>query len=185
MNETAALIERERRKLAWLRDKVVEQEKRVSALALLTADDPLDEMFDREVGTPPSAKPSVVAPLAGQALTASTAPVAYPQTLAWLTPGGARFRTPRRLPENWVTMFEFIGTGGKSLKSIESFIQAGSVTLTPGAARAGLMHYRKEFGLIASPQKGFYQVTERGIKLLESLKDESPAVREASESIPT
>ena len=184
MNETAALIERERKKLAWLRDKVADQERRVKALEQLTPD-ALDEMFERESSatTQESAPIASVEPVAEPARPPLIVTTALPKNLAWITPNGTGgFRVPRSMSPSWMKMFEFIGTDGKTLRSIEAFIASGAVSMTPGAARAGLMNYRKEFGLITSSRKGFYQVTERGIALMKALKNESPAFHGAFKS---
>ena len=49
------------------------------------------------------------------------------------------------------------------------------------------MNYRKDFGFVESPRKGFYRATDKAVAFIDAHKDESPAMDdgEASESQPT
>ena len=59
--------------------------------------------------------------------------------------------------------------------------------VTRGVARTGLMNYRKDFGFVENPRKGFYKATDKALAFIEEHKDESPAIDdgEAFESQPT
>lgn len=49
------------------------------------------------------------------------------------------------------------------------------------------MNYRKDFGFVENPRKGFYKATDKALAFIEAHKDESPAIDdgEAFESQPT
>ncbi|EWS54453.1 MULTISPECIES: hypothetical protein [unclassified Methylibium] len=204
MSDRAALIERERRKLVWLRAKVSEQEARVRALEDL-ADDPLDEMFDKETRGQSNAADSVQAPAhAPQPVIASTSVVhqetrpqrelivsdaARVQLQQLLKPvaSAAWSRRPRQIAPNWVRILGFIGREGKTYTEVREFIAKENLAISPEAARTALMNYRKDFGLVENPKRGFYIATERALAIIEAQKNESPAFAEngAHEPQPT
>jgi hypothetical protein len=188
MDERIALLDRERRKLLWIKDKLDQQQRRVDALEALQ-NDPLDEMFDRENSTdvplsalPPSTPSSE--PKSGSQQTKQV-PDMVPLlgkyfSVPWI-------RRPKQLPEKWVRIFDFIGREGKNYTEVKAFIKREGLAISPDAVRTGLMNYRKEFGLVENPKRGQYNLSEHGADVIAGLKNESPAAvgNEASESQPT
>ena len=59
---------------------------------------------------------------------------------------------------------------------VGNFIAESKFAITPGAARTQLMNYRKDFGFIENPSKGFYKATERALGFLDTQEGEDPAV---------
>lgn len=195
MDERTALLDRERRKLLWIKEKLTQQQRRVDALEALQ-DDPLDEMFDRETATelpvPTSAQgpaqvsvPDSVSPEVTEEQPTRQVPDMVPllsqiHSAPWM-------RRPKQLPEKWVRILNFIGRGGKTYTEVKDFILHERLAITPDAVRTGLMNYRKEFGLIENPKRGRYNLSEQGAEIIAGLKNESPATNgsEAPESQPT
>lgn len=183
MVERTVHLARERQKLEWLRRKFLEQEAFVRSLEARAAD-AIDEAFEREVlattGTPhadDSAQPvGVVAIALDVAPREAAAPVPDPSPRDsdqflddfWL-------RTPKKIPSNWVQLFKFIGEGGKSYKQLLPFMAAADLKITPDAVRTGLMNYRRNFGMIENPSKGFYVVTPRGMSIIAKQEGERGA----------
>lgn len=170
MSQRAALLDLERRKLALLRSKLAEQERRVKTLEAMD-DDPFDALLERELAapiavakdyfaaTPAHATPASV-PLHGTpSVTASPLP---PVSLQW----GAQARRPRRVPPIWARLLPFIGLEGKTYEQVTNFIATNQLGITPGAARTQLMIYRKEHGFIENPRKGFYRATPAAMEFL-------------------
>lgn len=174
MSQREELLKREKLKLTWLREKVLDQERLVSTLEGIP-NDPLDEMFERET------RGARNTPAPPQLET-------RPQADVW--PSGSDFvwgRYPRRVPPNWVKLLTFIGKDGKSLGQVEAFIKEQALPISNGAARTGLMNYRKEHGFVESPKKGFYIATNKALEAIAFQEGESPATEnsEASNSQPT
>lgn len=174
MSQREELLKREKLKLSWLREKVTDQERLVSTLERIP-NDPLDEMFERE--TRGARDTPVLAELETRPLVDVWRPGSE---LAW-------GKHPRRVPPNWVKLLTFIGKDGKTLGQVEAFIKEHSLPLSNGAARTGLMNYRKEHGFVDSPKKGFYMATDKALEAIASQEGESPATEnsEASSSQPT
>lgn len=198
MDERTALIDRERRKLAWLREKVAEQERRLRALEELGAD-PLDEMFERErplekisTGEPSAEdKQRVLSAVVQAAAQASAhAEAASRENLERLLAPLAMsswVRRPRQLPPRWVEILDFIGKDGRTYPEVRNFIETKGLGISPDAVRTGLMNYRRDFGLVENPKRGFYRLSEAGIELVAANKNESLATNssEAPEPQPT
>lgn len=186
MTHRAALLELERKKLTLLRNKLAEQERRVKTLEAME-DDPLDALLERELaGTQPrpaaatgTERSSAIEATAGadatipeQAKTSGLQPElveAASMPYAWQ-------RRPRRIPPMWVKLLRFIGPEGKTYEQVVEHIARERLQLTGGAARTQLMHYRKEFGLIENPARGFYVATDKALQLIAAQEGESPAV---------
>ena len=195
MDERTALLDRERRKLLWLKDKLAKQQRRVDALLALQ-DDPLDAMFDRETGVETPVQPLALAPVqasvtssASLEVTANQPTKQVPDMVPLLAQihSAPWMRRPKQLPEKWVRILDFIGRGGKTYSEVKAFIGSERLAITPDAVRTGLMNYRKEFGLVENPKRGRYNLSEQGAEIIAGLKNESPATNgsEAPESQPT
>jgi hypothetical protein len=184
-------LTRERRKLLWLKGKVAEQERWVRELEQ-REQDPLDVAFEREqgaaaideVGEMPaqaSALPEAAEPDAASARVVGHAPtvrMAGPWATSWK-------REVRRLPPKWSAIIEFIGADGKSLTEVMQFIDLRDLQLTADTVRAGLMNYRRDFGLLENPKRGRYVATQKALDIIAATKDESLTKGEALESQPT
>jgi hypothetical protein len=181
MSHRTELLEHERRKLSLLRNKLAEQEQRVKVLEQMV-DDPLDEILEREMASAASARQEEP----GAVLSQDRGENETTRSSALSPPPLASFwhRIPRRMPAQWVRLLTFIGNDGKTFAEVETFIKNAGLAMTPGAARTGLMNYRKDFGFVENPRKGFYKTTDKCTAFIEALKDESPANGGAPESQP-
>lgn len=184
MSQRNALLDLERRKLALLRQKIGEQERRIQTLEAMD-DDPFDALLERELELrtvdTPTATPTPSYP--GSAATAQT-PAQQPADIGVmkaLVDWGAGPRLPRRVPQNWVRLLRFIGLDGKSYAQATEFIDVNKIAVTPGSARTQLMTYRKEFGFIENPSKGFYKTTERAMTFLNKQEGEVAATEHGSD----
>lgn len=192
MTQRSELLARERRKLAWLRAKVVEQEQRVSALESIK-DDPLDEMFEREqegsTCTPGTTTDDVHTHAQAPAQTFSLEVVdtvslhadmqaqarAKVNQLLMPLASAAWRRRPRTLSPHWLKIFKYIGAEGKTYTEVKQFIDRENIEISHDAVRTALMNYRKEFGLIENPKRGVYVATARALELVAAQENESPA----------
>ena len=75
-------------------------------------------------------------------------------------------------PTDWVLPFVVMHDGvpigvqgleGKDFSQVQAFTARGETPMTAGAIRTGLMNYRKDYGLVANPKRGFYCATQKGI----------------------
>lgn len=177
MSQRSELLEHERRKLSLLRDKLADQERRVKVLEQMQ-DDPLDAILEKELAT---AAPTVqqAAPVMPPAPPTEVAKPLQHHTDLIPAPISSWQRIPRRrLPEKWSDLLSFIGSEGKTFTEVEKFIGEANLALSPGAARTGLMNYRKDFGFVENPRKGFYRATDKALAFIEAHKDESPAIED-------
>ncbi len=176
MKRRAMLLEHERRKLQWLRGKLRQQEQRVAALEGL-ADDPLDEMFERETGPDSSG----MAHKANETFHPDTArfndaddkgnddlSLAANTMFPSITTAAVQDRPIRPVSDNWAQVLQFIGTKGAALTDVYEFVKKIGSPLTQDTLRGGLMNYRKQLGYIANPRRGFYVLTSRGLEALRS-----------------
>lgn len=184
-------LARERRKLLWLKGKVAQQEQWVRELEARSTEpvDPLDraleEAFDHEHGKPVQASAlgagdvaEAHSPLHAEAQFKGLAPsvrVGGPWAKNWT-------REVRRLPPKWASIIEHIGAEGKSLTEVIRFVELRALHLTPDTLRAGLMNYRRDFGLLENPKRGRYVATQKALDIIAATKDESLTDGEASES---
>lgn len=180
MSQRSALLELERRKLALLRSKLSEQERRVQTLEAMD-DDPFDALLERELSALEVKQPAPLpaeAPKPKQALVQSV-----------LTPPpswGQKPRYPRRVPPIWVQLLTFIGLDGKTYEQVLAFVSANKMAISEGAVRAQLMNYRKDFAFVENPRKGFYLATPRALSYLQTQEGGGAAVNDdgASNSQP-
>lgn len=169
------ILDLERRKLSLLRTKVADQERRVKVLETLL-DDPLDALLERELThpvepqTPTQAASEPVAEEDAHVTQQDQAPVA--QLFNW----NALPRNPRRVPPIWVQLLRYIGAEGKTYDDVKRFIQERELRISEGAVRTQLMNYRKEFGFVESPKKGFYKATERALSFIDAQEGGGPAL---------
>lgn len=174
----AELLELERRKLSLLRNKVLDQERRVEVLAALV-DDPLDALLERELTAPAAA---VQAPAPGLAAAPESAAAQPPEGLP--APGFAQVfnwaapttRVPRRVPSQWVQLLRFIGLDGKTYNDVTAYARSQQLQISEGAVRTQLMNYRKEYGFVENPKKGFYRATERALSFIDAQEEGAPAM---------
>lgn len=73
----------------------------------------------------------------------------------------------------------------KSLAQVMQFIEENSLQLTADTVRAGLMNYRRDFGLLENPKRGRYVATQKALDIIAATKNESLTKGEAPESQPT
>jgi hypothetical protein len=183
MSQKTALLEHERKKLAWLCAKVAEQERRVALLEGLE-DDPLDAILYGELATVQAETHQVQTPAltdAQQTIKAPVkepaqepAPLATPALLPSQFQWGQQPRLPRKVPANWVSLLRFLGRDGKTYEDVKLYIRDRGIPLTEGAARTQLMAYRKDFGFVENPKKGFYKATERALSFIDKQEGGSP-----------
>lgn len=143
-------IERERKKIALLEDKIKECKARIDALLSVNSDDELDRLLEKELVETPK-----------KIVVVSTHPGSVSE------PSKKRHK---RIPDNWVAIINFLGEEGKTFQEVETFLKSSGLGMSSGAARTGLMNYRKEFGFVENPRKGFYKATPEG--LLEAAKSQ-------------
>lgn len=157
MHPFQAQIDRETAKVKLLRGKIEECEKRIAMLRSMREDDALDKLLDQELRTTPQSAP---------------APAAQ-------TPASADSDIkPRRkrIPENWAKLLTFIGEEGKSSDQVRAFLLASPIGITPDASRTGLMNFRKEYGFVDSPRRGFYKLSPLGAEAIRAQQSESPDI---------
>lgn len=160
------LIEGERRKAAWLRERLSEIERRIETLVRMK-DDPVARLME--------AAGTTVVPDRSASEGAKTA--VHEAPAGALTPApvtSARLRR-NRLPEKWVRIFTFIGRDGKAFADIGAFITEAGLGMSHGSVRTGLMNYRRGYGFIENPRPGFYRVTDAAMAAIATQKGESPA----------
>lgn len=207
MTRRAALLELERKKLTLLRNKLEEQARLVKTLEA-AEDDPYDALLERELAAAEAAEKTnekqavhadvqtparaAILEAAKMAATAASEAAAIhaglrPSNVLLASSSVAWQRVPRRIPPTWVALLRFIGRDGKSYDDVVGFINHNSLPVTPGAARTQLMNYRKEFGFVDNPRKGFYQATEKALAFINAQEGESPTVGDggASKTQPT
>src|SRR6185312_3655877 len=124
----------------------------ISTLLSMGGEDELDRLLKKEMEVPPPAIPTM--------------------SIKEHPPGEDR-RRHKRIPPNWVALITFLGEEGKTFSEVEAFLRSGGATMSPGAARTGLMNYRREFGFVENPRKGFYKATRKGLDVVESQQKES------------
>jgi hypothetical protein len=182
MSQRSALLDLERKKLSFLRNKLAEQELRVKTLEQME-DDPFDAVLERELealDAQDAAHRVAEAVREGrEAVQASAqAPILLPAEEA-AQPGfvwGAKLRNPRRVPPQWVKLLRYIGREGKFYDQVVDFIGKSGISITAGAARTQLMNYRKDYGFVENPKKGFYVATEKALSFIQAQEGEDPAV---------
>lgn len=186
---TNPILERERKKLEWLRAKLAEQERWVSELERRERD-PLDDLFEREVTTAATLVPDALmsepvevqtpghepASMREHDVVAAPAPMPTGPWADWTRP-------VRRLPPSWLAILKFIGDRVATAEEVRSFIEKEGL-LSWDTVRAGLMYYRRDFGLLESPKRGQYRLTKKGLDAVTVTENESPASGGAPESQP-
>ena len=192
MSQRAELLELERRKLSLLRNKVKEQEARVRTLEAME-DDPFDILLEQELAADTTAQKAIStanAAVQASALVPAGQMPAPVQTSAQpsATPAPSPFpsddlgavftwkRKLRRMPDTWVRLLTFIGKEGKDYESVKAFIDENNLPIGHGAARTQLMNYRRDFGFVENPRKGFYVATERALEFIRELPSGQAAV---------
>lgn len=179
MSLRAKMLQHERKKLDLLRQRVAQQEQHVLFLESLK-DDPLDQLLESELAAalePREQTPAMeVQTPADEQVAVQEAPMPVaPSPLAPVFQWGQQQRAPRRVPGTWVSLLRFIGREGKSYDDVKLYIKDRGLPITEGAARTQLMAYRKQFGFVENPRKGFYVATDRALSFIEEQEKKSPA----------
>lgn len=185
MSQRSALLDLERKKLSFLRNKLAEQELRVKTLEQME-DDPFDAVLERELEAMDAQERTSAEHRVADAVregreavqASALAPIVPPAEDA-AQPGfvwGAKLRDPRRVPSQWVKLLRYIGREGKSYDQVVDFIGTNGISISAGAARTQLMNYRKDYGFVENPKKGFYVATEKALNFIQAQEGEDPAV---------
>ncbi len=177
-----ALLERERRKLRWLQEKLDEQRRLVHELEGMETD-ALDLAFEREVEAK-SVYEGGGARLAAESFGEYVAPGASATGQLAQEAVKPRWRKPRQLPEKWVKILSFIGADGKTYDQVKEFVTGEGLDISPDAVRTGLMNYRREYGLVENPRRGFYRATEGAFEVIRAQENESLAAGNSEASEP-
>lgn len=166
-NPYTHLIEQEEAKIALLRAKIAECERRIELLSTFLKADELDTLLSKsleldvqrsEDNPPVQAQQSVVLHVATE----------------------GHDLPKRRLSDDVQSILRFIGAEGKSLDELEAFCAARGISHNRGSLRSLASNYKNKHGFVASPRLGFFQLTERGVNFLNMnypvAQDETPPV---------
>lgn len=158
-NSYASLIRQEEAKVALLRAKIAECERRIEVLRSLLSSDDLDAYLQKSVssegtGTAPW-------PFAQPVPTSTSAGFGQPSA-------GQPFVEPRRrLSEDVVGLLRHIGAAGKTLDELEEYCRVWGLSHDRAAIRSLMSSYRIRHGFIDNPKNGFFRLTERALKFLD------------------
>lgn len=143
MNPYHELIAKEKAKLELLRKKVAACEQLIAALNGTDTDD-IDIAIAKQMGQ--------VSPVPDKQ--ATNAPLPLPSIT------GMRVRKDSISP----LVLQYIGKDGRSLDEIETHMKDIGRTASRGALRTMLMNLRVNNGFVESPSKGFYKLSDAGVK---------------------
>ena len=142
-NPYAELIITEKAKLELLRKKVAACELRIAALSGIDADD-IDLAIAKQMGQSPSV------------------PVAQPETTHLPSIKGMRVRKDSISP----LVLQCLGKDGKSLDEIESYMASIGKPVTRGTLRTMLMNLRVINEFVENPSRGFYKLSDAGVRAI-------------------
>lgn len=160
MTSYAEQIAIEKQKIAMFQSKIEQCQKRILSLEFLMADsdDALDAFAS---GMITASTPSHVA--------ASSVPHQLGDNKI-KADDNEYIRTPKkRLAENTIKLLKQIGIDGKELKDLAMYSKENNLGMTDQNIRNFAMIYRKQYGFIENPRKGFYRLTEVGRNAIEAL----------------
>lgn len=150
------LIDRERQRRALLVQKLDETDRRIQMLMSMSRQpDLLDKWLDEQTAAPTPAHHPMASSPVEQAADAGQLQSDMPTRMTR--------ETPRKISTQWVSLLEHLGLEGKDFSQVQAFTARGETPMTAGAIRTGLMNYRKDYGLVANPKRGFYCATQKGI----------------------
>lgn len=158
----AHLIEQEQAKIALLKAKIVECERRIEVLKSFLNADELDTLLTKSLSPDSQKKIEVSAAVSveqkGQTVV-ETQPVS----------GEESYDDPkRRLSEDVQSILRFVGLEGKSLDALEAYCAAQSYSHNRGSLRSLMSNYKIKHGFIDSPKLGFFKLTERALAFLDA-----------------
>jgi hypothetical protein len=149
----------EKQKIDMFQGKIDQCKKRIASLEFLMGDS--DDALDA---------------LASNMITATThdvAPIPLASAVAGkeIQPSVAHdVREPKkRLADNTVKLLKLIGKEGKELKELVDYSMKNNLNMRDQNIRNFAMIYRKQYGYIENPRKGFYRLTEAGQNAVETL----------------
>lgn len=175
-NPYTTLIEQEQAKIALLKAKIAECERRIELLGSFLDADDLDTLLSNSLA--PDNRKSV-----GSVLVAATqhiTPVAAKQP-AFVQDYYEHLNDPkRRLSDDVQSILRFIGLDGKSLDELESYCAAQQFSHNRGTLRSLMSNYKRKHGFIDSPALGFFKLTGRALAFLDAeypvAQSETPSV---------
>ncbi|WP_434632225.1 hypothetical protein [Chromobacterium sp. CV08] len=172
----ATLIDQERAKIALLKTKIVECERRIAVLQSLANADDLDNVLSKTVAH--EVRPQVVPQPSENVAVPITPPSAQYSSQ---NSSNQSFEMPKKkLSTSVISLLNFIGVEGKSLDELENFSNEEQLGVDRGAIRSFASAYRRKFGFLHSPRLGFVQLTQRGLAYMEThghlLNGETPSV---------
>lgn len=155
------IIEHEKRKRALLLARIAETDKRIALFEAMRAE---DRSWD-----------AILESSAAKAAGATTKPTPPPpaaQQGGEQLDAGQTFRDdPKKMSRQWRELIYFLGADGKSFDEVKAYLAAKGNQITAGAARTGLMNWRKEYGFVANPVPGRYTATERALDFIRAQMD--------------
>ncbi len=164
-----SLLERERLKLSWLRQKLAEQEQFVRELEG-REDDALDAAFQREFLKAPEPTPQDSRDQ--DTLVAASSPMpTVNEVLESGRVGWSLTRPLKSLPSRWIDVMIYIGVEGKTFPEIMNYIERRKLGFAVDTVRAGLMNYRRDYGLLENPKRGFYRVPKPMLDKITAMKN--------------
>jgi hypothetical protein len=174
-NTYTSLIEQEQAKIALLKAKIAECERRIEVLSSFLDADDLDTLLSKSL-TPDSQKSSgsVIAAVAQRII-----------PVVGLHPNFGKdhfeyLKDPkRRLSDEVQSILRFIGLDGKSLDELESYCAAQQFSHNRGTLRSLMSNYKRKHGFIDSPTLGFFKLTDRALAFLDA---EHPVVQSETPS---
>ena len=168
MDIYAKAIENERAKIALLRAKIAECEKRIVALSAMQHDDDLDRLLTRSLeGASGAPEASTEKPRHEMRIIQSHAPK---QESAPSDGAQSKIRPRTR------ALLAFIGKEGKTLGEIEQYAKSQGWELTRDRIRTFAHNYRTTYGYLSSERPGFVRLTDDGETFVGSMQSETPSV---------
>lgn len=159
MTTYAEQIAFEKQKIAMFQSKIEQCEKRILSLNFLMEDsnDDLDAMASYII-TASSNVRTTYSPPTGVKNKNDTEEVRSPR---------------KRLANNTIKLLMKIGKEGIDLKDLVKYARENNLDMTDQNIRNFAMIYRRQYGYIENPRKGFYRLTDAGNAAIESIKSES------------
>jgi hypothetical protein len=160
-NTYASLIEQEQAKIALLKAKIAECERRIEVLGSFLDADDLDTLLSKSLA-PESQKNAGNAPVS---FLQQSVPVVKRQPSS----GQEGFGDPkRRLSEDVQIILRYIGLDGKTLDQLESYCASQRLPHNRGTIRSLMSNYKLKHGFIDSPALGFFKLTGRALAFLDA-----------------
>lgn len=172
-NPYASLIEQEQAKIALLKAKIAECERRIEVLGSFLDADDLDTLLSKSLA--PESQKNV-----GNAPVAFVQPI-VPAATQRVSSGQESYGDPkRRLSEDVQRILRYVGLEGKTLDEVESYCASQQLPHNRGTIRSLMSNYKLKHGFIDSPALGLFKLTERALAYLDSrypvAQSETPSV---------